>query len=543
MRLVLAAAVCASLCAQTVPNVKPDDKASIEGTVVSATTGEPLKKTHITLHPLGQQNGIPYGTVSDNAGHFLLDGLDPGRYAMGAARNGFVGLAKPTILVLGNAQAMKDVTVKLTPQAVITGHVVDQDGEPLPRVQIQCMTYRYDRGRRRLVNANGANTNDLGEYRLFGLNPGKYVISARYQPPQSMGPGERAVGSAQAIQAVEEAYPTVYYPNSTRADGASLVDVAAGAQMHGVDITLVHVRTVHVTGRVNASLKAQQRRMLALMLIPRDNGMFTPRTVARVTDPKGNFELRGVPPGSYYLIGSYMEDGLRYAARTPVDVGNSNVEGVEVSFQPPSQIKGHVVVEANGDLKGAALNLNLRPKDDEPGIGGAGAQVKDDLTFTIPNVGPDAYDVNIFGLPDGFYLKSIRMGEQDVTETGVDFSAGVPAAEMTIVLNPNAGKIEGTVQNANSENAANATVTLIPDAAHRGVAWLYKTASTDQSGHFVISGIRPGDYKIYAWEDIENGAQEDPDYVKPHESAGQAVSIKEGDRQNVQLKLISRADQ
>lgn len=554
---------CAPLCAQGVqmqphtpsqtqdapsPAVKPEDKCSIEGTVVSATTGEPLKKAHLTLRPMGQQNGVPYGTTTDNAGHFIIDDVDPGRYTFLAARNGFVmqmysprgNIRQNTPLTLANGQKLTQVVFKLTPQGVITGHVVDQDGEPLAHVQIQCMRFVYQRGKRQLAGGNGGMTNDLGEFRLFDLSPGKYVISARYQSAMYMDSQERVVGSPQAVQAAEEGYPTLYYPNTTNPDSAVQIEVSAGAQIHGIDMTLVHTRMVRVKGHVNAGATSQQRRNIMLMLIPRESGMmmYGPGNRARVLDAKGTFEIRGVAPGSYYLNGNYVEDGQRYSARIPIDVGNSNIEGIEVTFKPPAEIKGRVVVEENGDLKGATLNVNLQPKSSGPFMGGAGGPVKDDLTFTLMNIGPDPYDINVFGLPDGFYLKSIRIGDQDVTETGADFTHGVPAGEMTVVINPNGGQLEGTVQNTKGENAAGTTVTLIPDEAHRSLAWLYKTSNTDQNGHFTMTGVRPGEYKIYAWEEIEAGAYQDPDFMKPHESAGKAVSIKESGHETVQLTVV-----
>ncbi len=143
------------------------------------------------------------------------------------------------------------------------------------------------------------------------------------------------------------------------------------------------------------------------------------------------------------------------------------------------------------------------------------------------------------GLPEGFYLKSVRVGDQDVTFTGVDFTQGVPSGEMTVVLNPNGGQIDGSVQNAKGENAVGAMVTLIPEESRRSVSWLYKTASTDQNGHFTMKGVRPGKYKIYAWEEIEMGAYQDPDYVKPHESAGQDVTVDDKGHETVQLTAIA----
>jgi hypothetical protein len=109
---------------------------------------------------------------------------------------------------------------------------------------------------------------------------------------------------------------------------------------------------------------------------------------------------------------------------------------------------------------------------------------------------------------------------------------------MTVVINPNGGQVDGAVQNAKGDAAAGATVTLIPDAEHRSITWMYKNANTDQNGHFTIKGVRPGEYKIYAWEDLEPGAQQDPDFVKPHESAAEAVSVKESSHETVQLKVV-----
>src|SRR5260370_18072133 len=129
------------------PVVKPEDKCLIEGTVVNAMTGEPLKKAHLSLRPNGLVDGTPYGTPTDNAGHFLLADIDPGRYFLTATRNGFVtqglspqGSARQiTALELAPAQKMKEVVLKLFPQGVITGHITDEEGEPLASVMVQGM--------------------------------------------------------------------------------------------------------------------------------------------------------------------------------------------------------------------------------------------------------------------------------------------------------------------------------------------------------------------------------------------------------------------
>jgi len=517
--------------------------------VVNAVSGEPLKKVHLTIRPLGAPTGVPYGTMTDNAGHFLIDDVDPGRYNFAASRNGFVtqtysahgSTNRNTLLTLSNGDKLKEIVFKLTPQGVISGRILDEDGEPLANVAVQCLRYGYQRGRRQLMNQNGGSTNDLGEFRLFGMPPGKYVISATYQLRDMFvtATPERIVGTVQAIQAAEEGYATTYYPNSTSPDGAGALEITPGAQISGINMTLVRIRTVRIKGHLNVGAAPEARRSVNVMLMPRDNtGFGMPRAMARGIDAQGNFQVRGVAPGSYVLRANYNTENKQYSARLPLEVGNSNIEGIELDLQPPAEIDGHVIIEENGDLKGANLQVFLQTKAIGSMMGGGGGPVKEDQTFKVMNIGQDAYDINVFGLPEGFFLKSIRLGEQDVTEIGVDFTQGVSSEQLTVVLNPNGGQVEGAVQNAKGDPAAGATVTLIPDPEHRSISWLYKLANTDQNGHFTIKGVRPGEYKIYAWEDLEPGAQQDPDFIKPHESAGGAVSVKESSHETVQLKVV-----
>ena len=529
------------------PVVKPEDKCTVEGTVVSATTGEPLKKARVSLRAIGQHDGI-YGATTDGAGHFLIEGVDPGRYNFSASRNTYVsqtyspqGSKRGSSLTLTNGQKLKEVIFKLTPQGVISGRILDEDGEPMSNVVVQCMAFGYQRGKRQLMGRNGSSTNDLGEFRFHSLSPGKYIISASYRSPDMF---MALQGPVQTSAVSEEGYATTFYPNSTRPDSAQQLEITPGAQISGINMTLVKVRTVHVKGRVNGlAVSNRARRNASVMLMPRDSAgfMMMPGGVARILDQQGTFEMRGIAPGSYLLRADFNEENVHYSARMPLEVGNSNIEGIELNLQPPVEVHGHLTIEENGDLKGAQINVSLQAKGSDGPMammGGVGSPVKDDLTFKIANVALDPYEINVRGLPDGFYLKSIRMGQVDVTETGVDFSQGVSADEMNVVINPNGGEIDGAVQNAKGEPATGATVTLIPDASHRAIAWLYKTADTDQNGRFSIKGIRPGEYKIYAWEDVEQGAYMDPDFVKPHESAGEAVTVKDNSPSSIQLKAI-----
>jgi uncharacterized protein (DUF2141 family) len=154
-------------------------------------------------------------------------------------------------------------------------------------------------------------------------------------------------------------------------------------------------------------------------------------------------------------------------------------------------------------------------------------------------VNPDKYDFNISPLPAGFYIKSVRAERTDVLLSGLDLTNGAPPA-LTVVLSANAGQLTGAAQNPDTQKGAAAvTVVLAPqEKERREVMAFYKTANTDQNGSFTIRGITPGEYKIYAWEDLEPGAYMDPDVMKPVESKGVSVTIKEGSSENVMVNMI-----
>ena len=540
MKYFVAILSCFLLPAQSGVPPSAAEKVSIDGTVVNAITGEVLKKVHLTLRPLDQQKALPYGGSTDANGHFVMDDIDPGRYTLTASRNGFIAQSyspdgnarRVATLTLATGQKIKDLIFKLTPQGVIIGRVIDEDGEPLADVSVQAMVFQYQRGIRQLLPAGGTSTNDLGEFRLHNLRPGKYIISASRNQRMIMARNERVVGSAQAAQLSDEGYITTYYPSAASAGGATQVEIAPGGQVSGINIALVRAHTVSIKGHVSLPTGIPEP-SANVSLLPRDNVVilyqqYPPQAI----DARGNFEIRGVASGSYWLRSNCALDGKPFVARLPVDVGTSDVEGIELTLQPPLELAGHVVMEGDAELKNPAIFISFRQKNS---FSSPGTQVKNDLTFKLGNLERTAYDISVTGLPQDFYLKSVRTGPEDVTETGIDLSTGSPE-DLTITINPNGGTIEGSAQSAKDEPAAGALVTLIPDASHRSLLWLFKTANTDQNGHFTIRGVRPGEYQIYAWESVEPVAYQDPEFLKTYE--GQAVSMKEGSQESVQLKLI-----
>jgi len=528
---------------QPPPAVKPEDKCILEGVVLNATTGEPLKKAHIQLSPA--QNGqsrSPYGAATDAAGHFHIDEIDPGQYMLSADRTGFVrksyGARGPqrggAVLTLAPAQKLTDISFKLLPQAVITGRIVDEDNDPVAHAQVQATRWRYMNGKKTLGPAGSATTNDKGEYRIFGLAPGSYIVKATL-PSRQWGPSEIRKASAP-----EETYVSTYYPAATSPSAAIAVEAQAGAEVSGIDARLIRARAVRVSGKVTNLRRDGQG--ISLNLAPHSASEADFTSVRRVnSDGKGNFVFHGVMPGSYTLLAQdWSDDQTVRAASTHIEVGDSNIEGVTVTLGSGLEIEGTVRAES-GDLKNANLRVVLRPEN-AAGFGfnsGADSEVQDDGAFKMRGVLPDKYRWSVRGLPDGYYVKSVRFGDSDATYAGADLNAGAPAP-LVFNLSPNGAELDGSVKDKDDQPAAGATVVVIPEVRDRH--FLYKQVSTDQYGHFAIKGLAPGKYKVFAWDQVDVGAYEDPDFLRPYENTGESISLDEKAKESKDLKLILNED-
>jgi hypothetical protein len=283
-------------------------------------------------------------------------------------------------------------------------------------------------------------------------------------------------------------------------------------------------------------------RTAMINLQPKSDMFFTfpGRNMSRPYNDKGEFVMSSVTPGSYVLTATMNEDGKMMSARIPLEVGNSSLEDITLQPGPGLGINGRVKIEGQEpDTKITNMRVFLQPKTPMMfGPGAQGGRVKDDNTFTFTNVQPEIYDVRTFSTPDGGYVKSIRVGDADVIDSGLDITSGAPPGEMTIVIAMAAGQITGTVQNEKLEPAAGATVVLIPEGKRRESDRWYQTTSTDQYGNYTLKNVAPGEYRVFAFDTVEYQAYMDPEWLKPFESKGEKVSIEENAKPSVQLKLI-----
>jgi hypothetical protein len=520
------------------------EKCTLSGSVVDSVTGLPLGKVELVAeHPGGWDPSA--STTTDARGHFKMVDVDPGEYRLSAKRNGyldtFYGARKSSTggsaIILTAGQNMEDLQISLTPFGVIAGTVRDPDGEPLGGAVVQIMTSRFDGGQRRIRQFDGTVTNDLGEYRFANLPSGKYYVFAGFEHGDNAK--ARVVDRSVRSSEPREVAITTYYPGTADPSAAGLIEVTTGARVTGRDITLIRSPVYKVAVHVDspAGFKATASLRSAVEGL---GGLGDLRWV----NAAGDMEIDGVPPGRYRIqIGtlgsdksSRVPDGLTVLCETsvPLSVDRSDVTGVRLAASGCAEVRGRVTVEG-GELKLAgrtAVRFGTGEFDDR-------ADVESDGSFeAVLSPGHHSVDLVPATGDNGLYLKSVRSGNQDVLRDGLTLS-GSEHAELALALAPGGGRIEGVALDADDKPVLGAAVVLIPnEPALRPRLNFARDAVTDKSGHFELKGVAPGEYRLFAWNDIEKDSWFDPDVLKDYEAKGEPVTVKVSDSQTVKLHVI-----
>ena len=530
--------------------------ATISGRVVNEITGEGIRKAQVTIYGGGMDTARPSRpgsaprpeprvVTSDASGNFVCTGLEAGTYSLSVNRDGFrfssqrPGERLPLHSVtLAASESKSGVELRLQPLGVIAGRILDQDGDPVRRANVNTLAWQYTQGGRVLAPRGNAFSDDRGEYRLFDVPPGRYYLQA--------STGQMMAGPR--TRRIEEQSPQpTFYPGVTEAAAAPPVEVRAGQQLTGMDITLRTGHNVKVRGRIT-NATGTSNLMLELRRDTRggsSTSSFTP------DEPDGRFTLSGLAPGDYTIGVRANAGDKNLVARAAITVGGSDVEGVDLTLVPPVTISGRVRVEGSSEIKPRQIWVQLQSAT-ASGVQNQGSRLADDNAFSFKDLAVDTYHVQLLFLEQaGLFLKSARWGDQDVMEAGVDTSLGASAGELVLTLSANGAQIEGTVVDEKSELAKNALVVLLPASAPslasamggqlntRRAESLLRSAGTDAAGHFVLKGVAPGNYKLLAWERIEPyRALYDADLLKSAAAQAESVNVVESDRKTVHLKLL-----
>jgi hypothetical protein len=604
----------------------PAPKGSISGGVVRATGGEPIIRATVTLtrvfgpanalapgqntgargggpqNPQGQPAQQPFTVTitTDDLGRFQFRDIDAGSYRLFAARNGFARQEygqrslnrSGTVMNIRAGQQVTDVSFRLTPAATISGRVLDSSGEPLTGITVQAMRSTYDStGKSTLQPAAAARTNDLGEYRLYWINPGRYFVNAsasrsmadllaanatgvsQAQSPQQAQAATQAAAifgpASNPNEVVDSSYALTYFPGTTDASRAVAVDLQPGAEIRAIDFTLARMQRVRLSGRVVNADTGRPPQTATVSVTPRDSSAPSTGLDALLgMDPMGNrynpatgeFVVQNVTPGSYWL--QVVAQGTNpaeqvapnptpaeaiavlsaiTATRVPIEVTGSDIDNITLSVTAGISVPGRLRVEGEtGEPNLSSFQLSLQPVSGGPSIlsilQGGGVRAAADGTFSIPRITAGDYRLAVNGLGVNYYIKDAQINQTDILQTGLSVSAPFYGS-LEITLGANAGQVTGVVVDAALKPISGVQAVLIPDQL-RNRQDLYKTAVTDQEGRFTLRGITPGDYQVFAWEDIEPFSYFDASVLRQYERNGKLIHVRESAAETVEVKLI-----
>lgn len=557
--------------------------ASVEGRVLRASGNDPLAEVSVELVRTSSDPAAaartgqpqPPRTVATTGpdGKFVISNVPPGEYRVYATHpNGYVpaeygqrsvtGIGLPITLTAG--QRLSDVTLKMTRTASITGRVIDADGDPAVFASILAFRIAYrDGGERKVEIVQSVLTDDHGEFRIFWLVPGKYYLSAmpieprRYGLPLSFA---SRFGGAQYLaspmlgyrtletgEVVEETWVPIYYPGTTDIRTARTITLEPGQNFNvGFSVAESPRRTLQVKGIV-LNEAGQPLPLANVNLTPRRSDGHSVVLPQATTGPDGRFIIHGVQPGNYLMYVTAQTGAVNrtplpgtnpnpvlLTAALPLDVSPAGIPELTIPTVPAVSIPWQVTLEGSAATAPPSLMVSLVREPNLPTMDA----VRPQSGNVLRNVGVGDYRVNIFQLPPNAFVRSIRLGVQDVLKDGLHVATGVPDP-LEIVLGAKGGIVDGVVVAGRDQRVSSATVVLLPDLSQRETRLdLFKKTTSSADGKFHFDGITPGTYRIFAWEDVRSGDWYDPEFMKAYEFNGVEVRLNEAESKTLEIPVI-----
>jgi hypothetical protein len=508
--------------------------ASIRGLVTSADSNSPVRRAQVRA--TSPETRSARLSTTDADGRFELRDLPAGRWTISAAKGGFVtqqfGQRHPFESVepieLADGQRF-NANFSLSRGSAITGRVSDEFGDPITGARVQVLRSQFQQGRRRLMPASGAQTDDTGAFRVFGLAPGEYYVGASLQAAP-------ADSSANPVS-----YAPTYFPGTGNIADAQRLTVTLGTEQSGISFVLQPVRAVRVSGTVVDSNGSPTQALLNLVPagLGDDSGMQM-NNPARVL-PDGTFTILNVVPGEYMLTVNGRGNGSATpeVASMPLAVGNDDLAGVSVATSKGGTIRGTVVADG-GKVQTTNIQVSVQPLRPTPGGFLPRTQVNSTGTFELNGL-VGAHLVRVDRLPEGWVLKSIRANGRDITDTALEFR-GSESANVQVLLTNRVSEVSGAVK-ANGQPVTSASVVLFPEDAAQ---WAFpsrrvRMVRVDQTGVFRARSLPPGErYLAVAVDYLEQGEFQDPLFLERMKGRATGFSLGEGENKNVDLALTAR---
>jgi protocatechuate 3,4-dioxygenase beta subunit len=549
----------------------------LRGRVLSTDTGGPVRRAlvRIASPDIGSKNAM-----TDAEGRYEFRDLPAGRFNVTASKAGYVtvqfGQTRPfesgKPIDLTNGQTLDKADISMPRGSAISGRLVDEFGDPVADAIVNAMRSVWSGGRRRLQpTGRTAMTNDLGQFRIYGLSPGDYYVNATFQGGVDVIAMEMAMaamtgGSGGAAGPVgsnpNSGYAPTYFPGTANGAEAQKIVLTVGQEAQNTDFALLPVKLAKITGTVISSEgKPVEGSMVNAM--PRNSdgaGMMMMGGNAR-SDKNGNFTIPNIAPGEYTLQSRALQimtsgggDNMTFTARIggdsgaeaetgslPVTVSGEDLSNVVIVTSKGATATGRVVFD-DGSKPTSITNIRVSASAvdaDGPGMsfGGAGS-VKADGTFELRGLNGRRI-VRVSNIPAGWMLKAVRVDSNDITDTGMDFKPGEAISGVDVTLTSKITEVNGTVKDG-SQQVKDFTIVVFPDEPQK---WSlpnsrYVTGTRpDQEGRFQIKNLPAGQYSAIAVDYLAQGEWNDPDVLERLKSKATSFSLNEGETKTLNLTL------
>lgn len=528
------------------PGSNPQKGTSIlRGYVVAADTGNPIRRALVrAMSQDGRSSGI---ATSDADGRFEIKELQGGRYTLTVQKAGYVtmsyGQRRPehpgTVLEIVEGSVVEKLAFSLPRGGVVTGTVLDEFGDPIAGATVNALRYRYGPRGRQLMPSNTGQTDDRGAFRIYGLPPGDYFVSAVLRSPQQMmfAPG---------TSAPLEGYAPTFYPGTPNAAEATRITVRAAQETTNISMALVSARMARISGRAVNSRGAPIVQGM-IMAMPSDRmslGMMTPS----MTAADGTFQLTGLAPGNYTLTlrprGMPSADSEFGSLR--LTVGSTDIDNLMLMTAPGAVARGVVTTDEGipPPVLPEQITLVARPTEPDTMTGIGQGEVNPDWTFQITGLAETRVITGMVAQSPEWTVKGVYHNASEITDSGLEFTPGSTIDGLNVVLTRRQTELSGQIVGGN-RNAPETDATVIafsenPERWHFGTRYV-RTARPNQDGRYTLRGLPPHDYYVVAVTDVEPGQTQDPEFLDSLRAQAVRVSLGEGENRVQDLKTARQS--
>jgi len=554
------------------PRVTTAGTASVSGMVVTNdTTRAPLRRATLTLTRMGNDDTRMVAT--DDDGRFTFDRLPSGSYTLSASKGAYIsmnyGAPKPgmpgSAIALADGQAFTATPIALMRGAVIAGRLTDRAGRPIATTvhADQFLTVNGERRRRTSAGATGTSfSNAHGEFRIFGLLPGDYVVWAA--PPPIGTQAEvtsaelvwvnRPDGTPPAPARSFTPAPTMF-PGTTDAAAGVVITVGAGEERLGADFSVQYVPVSRVSGTVNGPDGRPASNAVVLCQIGNLNPFIPPSgQLISMTGADGAFTCPGgVAPGQYVFAARMTTPVSGGAAGSPsstplwgfaeLGINGRDISNVVIQVQPSLSVSGQTVFRSAGtgaspDPAGVQLRL-VRVNSNLP-VGNAVASARSDGTFQFDGIYPGSY--RLVGTPailafSNWMLRSAVLAGQDITDVPIEITQSTSG--LVVTFSDVQTELSGTLTDAAGRAAPQLYVFVFPadktlwSVGSRRV----QSVRSNENGAYRIAGLPPGEYYLCALTELETTLQTEPSYLEQFVSSSHKITLGEGEKKRQDLAI------